>query len=241
MKIKGILFDKDGTLIDFYSLWLQIADRIVPEFLKENQITLDKEHICMVKEALGILENYIDPHGAIACKSNQEIAEGISEALATKEIQIDSKKARTQIVRLFEETMLGGEVEFQAFTDLPKLFLKLKERGIRLGIATADTLISTKHCAKKLQIEQLLDYIGADDGVVRAKPETDMFEIFCSKYGLEPEEVAVVGDTYNDMRFAKNCKAKAIGVLSGVSQKEDFQDLADVVIPSVEDILSILE
>jgi len=68
-----------------------------------------------------------------------------------------------------------------------------------------------------------------------------MFETFCKAYGLEPEKVAVVGDTYNDMRFAKNCKGKAVGVLSGVSRKEDFQDLADVVLPSVADIFSILD
>ena len=65
---------------------------------------------------------------------------------------------------------------------------------------------------------------------------------FCKAYGLEPEEVAVVGDTYNDMRFAKNCKGKAVGVLSGVSRKgKIFQDLADVVLPSVADIFSILD
>ena len=30
-------------------------------------------------------------------------------------------------------------------------------------------------------------------------------------------------------------------MLSGVSRKEDFQDLADVVLPSVADIFSILD
>ena len=36
MKIKGILFDKDGTLIDFFSLWLAAAERAIPEFLAEQ-------------------------------------------------------------------------------------------------------------------------------------------------------------------------------------------------------------
>ena len=36
--IKGILFDKDGTLVDFFSLWLQAATAVVPVFLRKNGI-----------------------------------------------------------------------------------------------------------------------------------------------------------------------------------------------------------
>ena len=37
--IKGILFDKDGTLIDFFSLWLGAAKAVVIQFLKENELS----------------------------------------------------------------------------------------------------------------------------------------------------------------------------------------------------------
>ena len=39
--IKGILFDKDGTLIDFFSLWLGAAKAVVIQFLKENELLCD--------------------------------------------------------------------------------------------------------------------------------------------------------------------------------------------------------
>ena len=66
------------------------------------------------------------------------------------------------------------------------------------------------------------DYVGADDGVLRPKPEADMFLEFQKKFGLKPQEIAVVGDTYNDIRFARENGGVAIGVLSGVSQEADF-------------------
>ena len=230
-----------GTLIEFHSFWVQAAKRVVPEFLAENQISPDQKHVDVVMEAMGVFGDDIDPNGALAYKSNKEIAEEITEALASKGIYIDSRKAQEQIVRLFEKIATDSQMQFQTFTDLPELFQQLRKRQIRIGIATTDTIASTRHCLRKLQIEDLIDYVGADDGVARPKPDPDMFETFCKAYGLEPEEVAVVGDTYNDMRFAKNCKGKAVGVLSGVSRKEDFQDLADVVLPSVADIFSILD
>lgn len=49
MDIKGILFDKDGTLIEFHSFWVQAAKRVVPEFLAENQISPDQKHVDVVR------------------------------------------------------------------------------------------------------------------------------------------------------------------------------------------------
>ena len=82
MDIKGILFDKDGTLIEFHSFWVQAAKRVVPEFLTENQISPDQKHADVVMEAMGVFGDDIDPNGALAYKSNKEIAEEITEALA---------------------------------------------------------------------------------------------------------------------------------------------------------------
>ena len=221
---KEILFDKDGTLIEFHSFWVQAAKRVVPEFLTENQISPDQKHADVVMEAMGVFGDDIDPNGALAYKSNKEIAEEITEALASKGIYIDSRKAQEQIVRLFEKIVTDSQMQFQTFTDLPELFQQLKKRQIRIGIATTDTIASTRHCLRKLQIEDLIDYVGADDGGSKTKAGSGyVLKTFCKAYGLEPEEVAVVGDTYNDMRFAKNCKGKAVGVLSGVSRKEDFR------------------
>lgn len=60
-----------------------------------------------------------------------------------------------------------------------------------------------KNCLKRLEVLEKFDYVGADDGVLRPKPEADMFLEFQKKFGLKPQEIAVVGDTYNDIRFAR--------------------------------------
>ena len=96
MKIKGILFDKDGTLIDFHSLWIQAAKRVVPEFLTENQIIADQEHIDLVLEAMGVSGDTVDPNGALAYKSSREIAEEITETLASGESVSIVKKCRNR-------------------------------------------------------------------------------------------------------------------------------------------------
>lgn len=84
MRIKGILFDKDGTLIDFFSLWLYAARRVIPEFirgndLEEKQNTTELENV--LYESIGIFSDQIDPNGALAYKSYREIAQDMERAL----------------------------------------------------------------------------------------------------------------------------------------------------------------
>ena len=58
--IKGILFDKDGTLIDFFSLWMGAAKAVVIQFLKENELSEEvKERVFY---AMGIENGEIDPN-----------------------------------------------------------------------------------------------------------------------------------------------------------------------------------
>ena len=58
---------------------------------------------------------------------------------------------------------------------------------------------------------------------------------------LEVLEKFVVGDTYNDIRFARENGGVAIGVLSGVSQEADFCGEADYILNSVGELPQLLE
>ena len=51
----------------------------------------------------------------------------------------------------------------------------------------------------------------------------------------------MVGDTYNDIRFARENGGVAIGVLSGVSQEADFRGEADYILNSVGELPQLLE
>ncbi len=239
--IRGILFDKDGTLVDFFSLWLQAATEVTPAFLKENQLKDDSEMIDYVLKAMGVENGKVDPRGALAYKSYQEIAEDLCRALEKKGIILEKGSVQEQLERLFDQSVTGRNVDYRQLTDIKKVMRRLKERGICVGLATADTMRSAKNCLERLGTFQEFDYVGADDGIKRPKPEADMFLEFQNKFSLKPEEIAVVGDTYNDVVFAKNNGGVAIGVLSGVSSKEDFRGEADYILDSVQELPELLE
>ena len=239
--VKGILFDKDGTLVDFFSLWLQAATEVIPFFLKKNKIQVSQELIEYLLKTIGVNQGEIDPKGALAYKSYGEIAKDICDALEERKIYIAVTKAKEQIEEFFNQSVSRREANIQLFTDMNALMENLKSRNLIIGLATADTKISAENCLKSIGIEQFFDYIGADDGKRKPKPDKEMFLEFQNQFLLKPEEIAVVGDTYNDMLFAKQNGGIAIGVLSGVSEEEDFENEADYIIASIHELPELLD
>lgn len=236
--VKGILFDKDGTLIDFFELWLGAAKWAIPRMMEENSLSEDLENYIL--ETIGVKKGYVDPAGALAYKPYSDIAEDICIALNRKGIQIEKQQIREQLERLFSEYAQSDKAVYKETANLQRLMKELKARQIKIGLATVDTITSAESCLRKLNIIEYFDYIGADDGEKKPKPEKDMFQEFEKQYHLHSDEIMIVGDTFNDIVFAERCGGIPVAVLSGVSSKQDFKEYPDYILRSVGEIPTLL-
>lgn len=231
--IKGILFDKDGTLIDF-SLWKDAGIRTIELIMDEYNLRSDKL-LKELKYSIGITEHGVEPFGALAYKSHEDLAAEMHFIL-NKYREIDLTNFKSHVAEILRKEVLRDDVEFKQLTDLKALYSHLSANNIKMGLATADTMESAMHMINKLNLQDSFDFIGAYDGVMKRKPHIDMCMRFCSMYGLRPSEVAIVGDSYNDMLFAKNSGAIGVGVLSGVSSKINLKDISNVIVPSIDSL-----
>lgn len=231
--IKGILFDKDGTLIDF-SLWIDAAINTIKKLMKEYCID-DDNTFYELKKSVGIKENVAEPFGALANRSHEDVAKELHFVLS-KHRNIEMDPFKKHVVELIRGEVLKDEVEYQPLTDIRALYEHLSSKGIKMGLATADSYQSAMHMIDRLKLHDAFDFIGSNDGIMKLKPHKDACERFCTMYGLNPEEVAIVGDSYYDMMFAKNSGAIGVGVLSGVSCKINLKDVGNVIIPSVNSL-----
>jgi len=230
--IRAVLFDKDGTLIDFRATWLPAYEKIVAELFAAEGAAADA---LLAAGGYHRASGRIEPRSVLAAGTNAEIA-----ALWAGLVGI------ADVAALAERIDLGFQAHARAaglvpVTDLAALFGRLRGRGLGLGVATNDSARALKDQLDLLGIAGLVDFAAGYDSGHGAKPDPGMVAAFCAQLGLAPREVAVVGDSRHDLDMARAAGAGlAIGVLTGASPRAELAALADHVLDSVAELESLL-
>jgi phosphoglycolate phosphatase len=229
--IRAVLFDKDGTLIDFRATWLPAYEAIVGRLVDADEQAADR---LLAAGGYDRATGRIDPSSVLAAGTNVEIA-----ALWAGLIGHDDVAALA--TRVNREFMQHAETSMVPVTDLPALFRGLRQKGLRLGVATNDSEAALRAQILRLQIGELLDFFCGYDSGHGAKPGPGMVEAFARALALPAAAIAVVGDSLHDLDMARAAGAGlTIGVLTGASPRETLAPHADHVIASIAEIESIL-
>mgnify|MGYP003483438904 CR=1 FL=1 len=119
-------------------------------------------------------------------------------------------------------------------TDLKNLLQSFRSRGWHTGIATNDSIVSTRRQIADLGIAELFDAVIASDTVEVPKPSGDMIRKFSLITGVALQEIIMVGDNFHDIEEARRGGAGlAVAVLSGNGTEADLAHIADVTLPSI--------
>jgi phosphoglycolate phosphatase len=231
LKIAGILFDKDGTLLDFAKSW-EPVNRRCAHYAADGDMALAGR----LMRACGMDPETGDTVGdsLFAAASTGEIAEGM--------IAAGAKRPLDDLIRHFDLFFLEGAANAVPLADLRRVFLALKQRGLKLGIASSDNEASIRCMAEGQHILPLLDYVAGYDSGHGVKPNPGMIEGFARECGLASSEIAMVGDNAHDLHMARNAKAGlAVAVLTGTGNATTLSPFADHVLGSIEDLEALLD
>ncbi|MBF6606162.1 MAG: HAD family hydrolase [Chloroflexi bacterium] len=223
-----VVFDKDGTLIDFTAMWggwaIGLADRL--------EAATDRPIRGPLYEAFGIdgVSGQILPHGLLAATS-MAVLRGV--ALDLLEV---GGTTRSRATAVLEEAWRPPDPVALArpLADLGALFEALRSAGARIGIATSDDRGPTLRTLDALGIAGLVDAIVCADDGVAVKPAPDMIVELCRVVGVPATETAIVGDTIADLRMGRAAGVRTcVGVLSGSGTADELRAMADILIPSI--------
>lgn len=235
MPIRGILFDKDGTLVDFFGTW-------IPAYRAASDLASATAGDPALGDRLLRLGGYdpatgaLDPDSILASGTTLEIC----ELWAAEAGVADCRKLSRELHREMEEHVIARPVPIA--DGIADLFRRLADRGMVLGMATMDGETVARATAKALEIRDFLSFISGYDSGYGSKPAPGMVRGFCAAAGLSPADVLVVGDTARDMNMARAAGAGlAVAVLTGATPREGLAPIADRVIASVFDIESVLD
>jgi len=231
--IKGILFDKDGTLLDFHATWMP-AYRSAAEI-----VSRDAGHPELADRLLAI-GGY--DHQTGRCKSGLALASGTNADIARLWAQACGLDDGMQLVTRLEG-IFAREAAARAVPvgDLAALFTRLTERGLHLGIATMDSEALAHATMSLFQIGAFLSFVCGYDSGFGEKPGPGMVAAFCDRLGLEPAEVMVVGDTLHDLHMGRAAGAGlVVGVLSGTGTRDILESHCDHLLENVLALESVI-
>lgn len=232
IKFKALLFDKDGTLLEFHNMWLN-ASRSACQTVKDFSDTNQGHQNVTVAElllAIGVEGDSVDNHGLLASNPVEDTAKAWFEILRP----VVSLEMFTRVTKeAFNHHVANHPEWVEALPGVTEKLDSLKQQGMILGIATADTKDSTLYTLQQSGLSEMFDYVGYSDGDIEPKPAPALLNAFCQQCGVEPHEVIMFGDTVSDMEFGTNAGAKKIGVLTGTALESELTPVADLVIPSV--------
>jgi phosphoglycolate phosphatase len=227
MAIKGILFDKDGTLVDFQATWHAIGDLMALNAAAGDRTMADT---LMDSAGYDLAAGKFRGDSVFAAGTNSDIVSLWYPKLSPGERQ-------AMVERFDQITAVEGAAKAVPLPGIISALRDLHSQGYRLGVATNDSTAGAERTLAALGISQLFDAAYGYDAVANPKPAADPVIAFCDLTGLKPSEVAMVGDNNHDLEMAHNAACGlAVGVLSGTGQREALTKRADVVLGSVAEL-----
>ena len=174
LAIRGILFDKDGTLLDFDATWLP-AYRRGAEAVAGLAGEVRAESL-LAAGGFDAATGRCAPRSVLAAGTNREIAT-VWARLCALDVDIVAR----EIEREFFDTAGRDAVPV---TDLDAFFAALAARGFVLGVATMDGEAAARAALDRLGAGRHLAFLCGGDSGWGTKPGPGMVHAFLATTGL---------------------------------------------------------
>jgi len=232
-----VVFDKDGTLLDFHTMWGSLLTHAVQALTSRSE-----RGAAAAADMYGALgydpeRCWTDPHGPWAMATTEQ---GLTILAATlyrrgQPWHVAEGAVRAAWQAATASDALPGLVH--PTTDLVALFSVLQQAGIRIAVDTTDDRAVTETTLRLLKIDKLIDYVVCGDDDLPGKPAPERLLATCDALGVPIGRTAMVGDTVFDLLMGRRAGAGLVaGVLTGASDRATLAAHADVVLDSVAGI-----
>ncbi len=228
--IDAIAFDKDGTFIDFSQTWGGALNRVI------DTISPDKALGARVADMLGFDRATVvfDPHSTFVG--------GSQDVYGARWAGLVGRPYDQAFTRLIAEAFENHVFESLTMIDGAETALRrIAGLGLPMAVATNDAIRATRRQLDHLGLAELFQFVAGYDSGHGPKPGGGMLRAFCLAHDVPAERMAMVGDSINDARAARDLGARMIGLRTGPEAHPDFEELCDVVIPSIRELPDLFQ
>ena len=226
-RFKAILFDKDGTLVDFNGTWLALYEKLALEAAEGD-----------AAEAERLLEIGGYDRAANAFTAGSELAAGTTDTIIRLWIgDADAQRFAFWKARMDRAFVEEGPAAAVPVPGLAETLQVLHGEGRKLAVVTNDLEAAARRTIENFGVAHLFSAFLGYDSVKNPKPAADPVHLACKQLGVEPQDAIVVGDNLHDLEMARSAGAgAAIGVLTGTGGRQELARLADAVLASIAEL-----
>lgn len=226
-----VVFDKDGTLLDFHAMWggwaIELGRRL--DGATRRPVAGD------VFATIGFdpTTGRVRPGAPLAVATMSQIRELIAAVIRRWCPSVGAARRAVETAWFTPDPVARAV----PIGDLPALFGTLLDSGRTVAVATTDDRTPTDATLRALGVRDLVAAIACGDDGIGVKPDPRMLLGLCEAVRIPPERTVVIGDTLADLRMARSAGAGlAIGVLSGIDDADTLAPAADLILPSIADL-----
>lgn len=208
---EAVIFDLDGTLVDSMWIW--------------KQIDID----------------YLKRHGKELPENLQHEIEGMSFTETASYFKARFALPDTLETIKEEWNRMASDLyenEIQIKEGAGRLLMRLREKGLRLGIGTSNFRALAESVLLSNGIYEYFDVIRTSCEVPKGKPSPDIYLKVAEELKVLPSRCIVFEDTYAGTLAAKRAGMKVCAVYDDYSKHrwEDLILLADMHVRSMDEI-----
>jgi 2-phosphoglycolate phosphatase len=217
MRLRAVLFDMDGTLLDS-----------APDFIA----------VCQAMRAERGLP-------AIADKLIRDQVSGGARAMvaANFAMQADAEGFEALRQEFLERYQSHCAVLTKPFDGIHELLDEIEQAKLIWGVATNKPLRYAEPIMQQLGLAHRSAVLVCPDHVSKSKPDPEMILLACAKIGVEPAATLFVGDDERDIEAGRAAGCKTAAVTYGYIHPQDNPRNwgADVVVDHPLELLAALE
>lgn len=217
MKLKAVLFDMDGTLLD-----------TAPDFIA----------ICQAMRAERGLAPINDQH------IRDEVSGG-ARAMVAVTFAMDPESPGFEALRLefLERYLKGCAIHSKLFDGMAELLEDIERSKLIWGVVTNKPLRFAEPIMEQLGLAQRSALLICPDHVKNSKPDPEPLILACKMLDLDPASVLFVGDDLRDIESGRDACTRTAAVTYGYIHPDDNARNwgADVVVDHPLELRKVLD
>ena len=222
LDIKAIVFDKDGTLMDFQQSWGGWAKTVI------ERLSRDEAEATRVAKAAGV-----DLSKGLFTKGSPMIAGTPDDIIDILSVELP----RYPRSHLFDAITPAPE----DFTPVPVPLLvesckTMRQAGYGFGLVTNDFEEVAHLHLRQLGVAPMFGPVIGFDSGFGGKPAPEGCLAAAKQLEVAPSNCAMVGDSLHDLEAGRAAGMVTIGVLTGVAGRDELSPHADIVLQDVSEL-----